>query len=75
MGAFPKREKLHSTPSKVSSGLTNKHYTRLTILSRAKHSSLFYPFISDEEKCFITLTTNVNDIKLYTSYLMLMKIS
>jgi hypothetical protein len=34
------------------------------VIARYKHSSLFGLFVSNEEKCFITLTPGVNAIQL-----------
>ncbi len=37
------------------------------VIARYKHSSLFGLIVSDEEKSFITLPTDVNVIKLFTA--------
>jgi hypothetical protein len=49
----------------IDFGLTNKHLTKLESPARFKHSSLFGPFSSYNEKSFKTPTPGIKVIKLY----------
>ncbi len=55
------------SPLGYTPGFIHKHYTRLERLAIAKHSSLFCPLVSDEEKSLITLSPGTNVIKLFTA--------
>jgi hypothetical protein len=46
---------LHFT---VGSDLSYKHYTRLEWHAKDQHSGLFFPFVSYEEKGFVSFATD-----------------
>ncbi len=45
----------------IGSSLTHKHYTRLERFAKDKHSSLFGPFVSYEEKGFVNVAPEIPD--------------
>ncbi len=68
-----RESKLHCLSLTIFSGQSNifeqgwslpaKYHTSVKTLEKDKHSRLFCPAISDEEKSFITLTLGINVIK------------